>query len=73
MPTYTKSSYTRYLKKVRISQGKVSNRNPISVNADDFTHREFKMVLPMFLKDNVAGKGINTKPSMNKNIFLIDL
>lgn len=60
---YIKSSYSRYLKKL-----KCSNPNGESVRApygsvnETITHKQFKLVLPMILKDNISGKGSSLKP-----------
>lgn len=65
--SHAKSSYSRYLKKLKtIYPNNKSVRNPLEINQNRLTHREFKLVLPMAPKDNVSLKGANTKPGMYK-------
>ncbi len=60
---YPKSSYSKFMKKLRISyENNSSLRNPQTHLTDRLTHREFKLVLPMIPRDNVSGKGSSLKP-----------
>lgn len=43
--------------------GNKSTRSPMGVVNDRITHNEFKMVLPMYPKPNVAMRGSDSKPS----------
>lgn len=63
MTKFAKSSNSKYLKKLKTMYPvKQSTRSPYGVINDRITHNEFKMVLPMYPKDNVSMKGSNTKP-----------
>lgn len=60
---YVKSSYSQYLKKIKSSYTtNTSIRDPYGAVHERLTHKEFKLVLPMVLKDTVSGKGSNVKP-----------
>jgi len=64
---HAKSSYSKYLKKLRTAYpNNASTRNPIMYR-DQLTHREFKLVLPPVLKDTISGKGSSLQPG--KNMF----
>jgi len=67
MTKYAKSSYARYLKKLKtIYPDNTSVRSTLGVY-DRITHREFKSVLPMAPKENVALRGSDVKPSKRKS------
>lgn len=60
---YVKSSYSQYLKKLKASNPNNSSiRDPYGAVHERITHKEFKLVLPLVLKDSVSGKGSNVKP-----------
>lgn len=60
---YIKSSYSKYMKRLQCSNpNNASVRDPYFSSNDLITHKQFKLVLPMVLKDNVSGKGGNLRP-----------
>lgn len=63
MKKFAKSSYSMYLKKLKtLYPDNTSVRTTLGLY-DRLTHREFKMVLPLAPKQNVAMKGSDVKPS----------
>lgn len=63
MKKFAKSSYSMYLKKLKtLYPDNTSVRTTLGLY-DRLTHREFKMVLPLAPKPNVAMKGSDVKPS----------
>ncbi|CAF0836267.1 unnamed protein product [Brachionus calyciflorus] len=58
---YIKSPYAQYLKKIKTSNPTgTSIRDPCA--SEVINHKQFKLVLPMVLKDKISGKGSSLKP-----------
>lgn len=69
---YIKSPYSKYLKKLQCSNPNgASVRAPYGSVNELITHKQFKLVLPMVLKDNISGKGSSMKPGKKFKSFLV--
>ena len=65
MANYTKNSYSKFLKNIRTSYPvNRSKRNPICFDDSRLSNKEFKLVLPMVLKDSISGKGSSIRPGI---------
>ncbi len=62
---FPKSPNSRFLKMLKTQPpAGSSSRTTVGAVNDRITHREFKVVLPMLPKPNVAVRGSDSKPSM---------
>lgn len=65
MSKYIKSSSAKYMKQLRAAYpagARVSTRNPGVFSDTRFNKYEFKLVLPLVLKNMISGKGSSLKP-----------